>query len=193
MMTFLEAGLGVVGFRGLYEQPAYTVVERLPGGIEVRDYPVRVAAETDDDGNGRIAFPRLFRYITGNNTTGEKIEMTAPVSQRGEMIAMTVPVQSSKTGGTMRFFLPKDVVAKGPPAPLDSNVRIVTVPAERVAVLRFTGFADRDSVEAQNRILLDAVAKAAKSADGKPFLLTYDAPFTIPFLRRNEVAVDLKS
>ncbi len=179
-------------FADFYEQPPYTVVERLPGGIEVRDYPARVAAETDDDGNGQVAFPRLFRYITGNNTTGQKIEMTAPVSQRGQMIAMTVPVQSSKTGGTMRFFLPKEVVAKGPPAPLDPNVRIVTVPAERLAVLRFTGLPNRDNVEAHNRILLDALARAGKPADGKPFLLTYDAPFTIPFLRRNEVAVDLK-
>ena len=191
LMTFVEASHGVVGFRGLYEQPAYTVAERLPGGIEVRDYPVRVAVETDDAGGGQVAFPRLFRYITGNNSGGEKIEMTAPVSQRGEMIAMTVPVQSTKTGGVMRFFLPKDVVAKGPPAPLDPNVRIVTVPAERVAVLRFTGFADRSSVEAHNRLLLDGLAKAGKTVSGTPFLLTYDAPFTIPFLRRNEVAVDI--
>ena len=70
-------------------------------------------------------------------------------------------------------------------------MRIVTVPAERVAVLRFTGFADRSSVEAHNRLLLDGLAKAGKTVSGTPFLLTYDAPFTIPFLRRNEVAVDI--
>jgi hypothetical protein len=114
------------------------------------------------------------------------------VAQKGEMIAMTVPVQSSKQGGVMRFFLPADVVAKTPPQPLDPLVRIVTVPAERVAVLRFTGWANRDSVEAHNRLLLDALAKAGKTADGAPFLLTYDAPFTIPFLRRNEVAVAVR-
>ncbi|WP_428487529.1 SOUL family heme-binding protein [Rhodopila sp.] len=193
LMTFAEASLGVVGIRGLYEQPHYTVVERLPGSVEIRDYPKRVAAETDDDSGGSVAFPRLFRYITGNNTTGEKIEMTAPVSQRGEKIAMTVPVQSSKAGGVMRFFLPNDVVAKGAPKPLDPNVRIVTVPAEQLAVLRFTGWPDRASVEAHDRLLLQALAKAGKTADGKPFLLTYDAPFTIPFLRRNEVAVDISS
>lgn len=46
----------------------------------MRDYPARVVAETDDSKGGQVAFPRLFRYITGNNTTGEKISMTAPVS-----------------------------------------------------------------------------------------------------------------
>ncbi len=104
LMTFAEATLGVVGIRGLYEQPHYTVVERLPGSIEIRDYPARVAAESDDTEGGQVAFPRLFRYITGNNTSGEKIAMTAPVSQRGEMIAMTVPVQTRGQGGVMRFF-----------------------------------------------------------------------------------------
>lgn len=193
MLTFVEAGLGVVGFRGLYEQPPYTVVERLPGAVEVRDYPARVAAETDDIGGGREAFPRLFRYITGNNEASERIAMTAPVARqtRGQMIAMTIPVQSARTGGVMRFFLPKDLAANGPPRPLDPAVRIVTVPAQRVAVLRFSGSADAVTVSAHERMLLEALGKTARTPRDRPYLLTYDAPFTIPLFRRNEVAVDL--
>jgi hypothetical protein len=191
LMTLAEAGLGAIGIRSFYEQPPYTVVEQLPGGVEVRDYPARVAAETDDERDGAVAFGRLFRYITGNNLTGAKIGMTAPVAQRGSLIAMTVPVQSAMSGGVMRFFLPRDVVAAGPPAPLDPNVRIVTVPPERLAVRRFTGSLNRESVAAQDRLLLAALARAGRPAEGKPFLLTYDAPFTLPFLRRNEVAIDL--
>jgi hypothetical protein len=193
LMTFAEATLGVVGIRGLYEQPHYAVVGRLPGGIEARDYPARVAAETDDSKGGQVAFPRLFRYITGNNTTDEKISMTAPVSQRGEMIAMTVPVQRSRQGGVMRFFLLKEAVATTPPKSLDPNVRIVTVPAERVAALRFTGWINRASMEAHNRLLLEGLGTAGLKPQGQPFLLTYDAPFTIPFLRRNEVAVNVSA
>ncbi len=193
MLTFVEAGFGVVGFRGLYEQPRYTVVERLPGGVEVRDYAPRVAAETDDDEEGRKAFPRLFRYITGNNTGEAKVATTAPVAEqkRGEMIAMTVPVQTTKSGGVMRFFLPQEIAEKGPPVPLDPAVRIVRLPAKRVAVLRFSGAAGRDDVAAQERLLLEALARAARTPLGRPFLMTYDAPFTLPFLRRNEVAVEL--
>ncbi len=192
MMTFAEGLLGAVGIRGMYEQPPYTVVEHLPGGVEVRDYAARVAAETDDNRDGAAAFTRLFRYITGNNTTGEKIEMTAPVSQRGgALIAMTVPVQSTMSGGVMRFFLPRDVAANGPPAPLDRLVRIVTVPAERLAVLRFSGMLRRSNVDEHEQMLLTALSRAGRKPEGAPFLLTYDAPFTLPFLRRNEVAVDL--
>ncbi|MBV9654103.1 MAG: heme-binding protein [Acetobacteraceae bacterium] len=193
LMTFAEAGLGAIGIRGLYEQPPYTVVEHLPGDVEVRDYGPRVAAETDDAGDGAAAFNRLFRYITGNNRTGALIEMTAPVSQAGNRIAMTVPVQSSAGPGVMRFFLPRDAVAQGPPAPRDPAVRLVTVPAERLAVLRFSGIPHRTIVDERKQQLLAALSRAGRGASGQPFLLTYDAPFTVPFLRRNEVAVAITS
>lgn len=192
LMTFAEAGLGALGIRGVYEQPRYEIVERLPGNVEIRDYAPRVAVETDDPGDGREAFQRLFRYITGANAADEKIAMTAPVAQRGTMIAMTIPVQNASTDGTMRFFLPRDVVASGPPAPRDKAVRIVTVPAERLAALRFSGNPDKAEVARRDAALLDALAKAGRTPDGAPFLLTYDAPFTLPFVRRNEVAVRLR-
>ncbi len=187
LMTVAEAGLGAVGIRSFYEQPPYTVVEQLPGGVEVRDYAARVAAETDDERDGAVAFGRLFRYITGANQAGAKIAMTVPVQQSGQRIGQRIAM----TGGVMRFFLPRDVVASGPPAPLDPNVRIVTVPPERLAVRRFSGSLNREHVADQDRLLLAALARAGRTPEGKPFLLTYDAPFTLPFLRRNEVAVDL--
>jgi hypothetical protein len=112
------------------------------------------------------------------------------VAQEGKLIAMTVPAQSAVSGGVMRFFLPRGV-ADDPPAPRDPLVRIVRVPAERLAVRRFTGSIGRAAVEAQERLLLESLARAGRQAEGAPFLLTYDAPFTIPFLRRNEVAVVL--
>lgn len=199
LMTFAEAVLGVVGIRGLYEQPPYAVVRTVePGGLELRDYGARVAAETDDDGTGSAAFQRLFRYITGANASGERVAMTAPVAQtgahsaaRGRLIPMTVPVQSAGLdggAGAMRFFLPRRVAAEGPPAPTDPLVRIVTVPPMRVAVLRFSGWTSGARVAARKRALLDAASAAGLALSGEPFLLTYDAPFTLPFLRRNEVA-----
>jgi hypothetical protein len=197
LMTFAEAVLGVVGIRGLYEQPPYAVVRPAePGGIELRDYPARVAAETDDDGRRSAAFERLFRYITGANAAGERVAMTAPVQQtaRGELIAMTVPVQSAGrdgSAGVMRFFLPAKVAAEGPPAPTDPLVRIATAPAQRVAVLRFSGVPSGARVAEKKRTLAERVAAAGLSSVGEPFLLTYDAPFTLPFLRRNEVAVEV--
>ena len=196
LMTFTEALLGVVGIRGLYEQPRYTVERHLPGGIEIRDYAARVAAETADDGSGSAAFQRLFGYITGANATGARIAMTAPVAtpgaKPGRRIAMTVPVQTSPAGGTMRFFLPRRVAEAGAPVPRDPRVTIVTVPAERIATLRFSGLPTRARTEPRQAALLAALARAGIATDGAPYLLTYDAPFTLPFLRRNEAAVRLR-
>jgi hypothetical protein len=189
LLTFAEAGLGVFGIRTPYEQPPYAVMERLPGGVEVRDYAARAAVETDDPGGGSAAFQRLFRYITGANTAQAKVAMTVPVAQTGARVAMTVPVQSGS--GAMRFFLPAAVAKAGAPVPTDPLVRIVTVPAERLAVRRFSGIADPAAVAAQTRLLLEALARAGRPTEGTPILLTYDPPFALPFLRRNEVAVRL--
>jgi hypothetical protein len=199
LMTFAEAGLGVFGIRAAYEQPRYTVVQRLPGEVEIRDYAAREAVETDDTGDGSAAFQRLFRYITGANNGQTKVAMTVPVAQTGaravgataanQRVAMTVPVQTG--GGVMQFFLPQAVADRGAPAPTDPLVRLVTVPPQLLAVRQFSGIPDGAAVAAQGRLLQDALARAGRQTEGAPMLLTYDPPFTVPFLRRNEVAIRL--
>lgn len=191
LVTLLEAILGIFGVRALYEQPAYTVVERLDRGVEIRSYAPRRAVETDARGQGDgDAFGRLFRYITGANRAGERIAMTAPVESGGQRIAMTVPVEQAGTG-TMRFFLPRSVAAAGAPAPTEPGVRLVEVPAERIAALRFSGRLTPEVRAAQTRILAAVLAAAGRAPAGAPFVMGYDPPFAIPFLRRNEVAVRL--
>ena len=188
MLTFAEAAAGFVGIRSVYEQPHYAVVQHLGHAIEVRDYAPRLAVETDETGDGREAFMRLFRYITGENAGSEKIAMTAPVSRSGEKIAMTAPVQVTE-GGMMRFFLPQDVAANGAPNPLDPAVRLVRIPAQRIAAIRFSGVPDAGKAREMTQILLDTLRRSNIRTEGTPYQLTYDAPFTLPFVRRNEVAV----
>lgn len=199
LLTLVESVLGVFGIRALYEQPRYAVVEQLDRGVEVRSYEGRLAVETDARGQGDgEAFGRLFRYITGANAAGGRIAMTAPVEAGGQRIAMTVPVEQGQgegqgkgTGGTMRFFLPREVAQAGAPEPTEAGVRLVTVPPERIAALRFSGRATPEVRTEQERILADVLAKAARTAQGPTFFMGYDPPFAIPFLRRNEVAVRL--
>jgi hypothetical protein len=193
LLTLVESVLGVFGVRALYEQPRYAVVEQLDRGVEIRSYEGRLAVETDARGQGDgEAFGRLFRYITGANGTGGRIAMTAPVEAGGQRIAMTVPVEQGQ-GGTMRFFLPREVAEAGAPEPTEAGVRLVTVPRERIAALRFSGRATPEVRTEQERILADVLAKAARQTDGPTFFMGYDPPFAIPFLRRNEVAVRLAS
>lgn len=191
LVTLVEAALGIFGVRALYEQPAYTVVARLDRGVEIRSYAPRLAVETDALGQGDGgAFGRLFRYITGANRAGDRIAMTAPVESGGRRLAATVPVERDGTG-TMRFFLPRAVAAAGTPAPTEPGVRLVEVPAELVAALRFSGRLTPEARAAQAGILAAVLAAAGRAPAGAPFVMGYDPPFAIPFLRRNEVAVRL--
>lgn len=190
-VTFVESILGIFGVRALYEQPRYAVVERLDRGVEIRRYDERLAVETDARGQGDgEAFGRLFRYITGANDKAGRIAMTAPVEAGGQRIAMTVPVEQG-TGGTMRFFLPRTVAEAGAPVPTEPGVRLVKVPPERIAALQFSGRLTPQSRAEQERILTEVLAAASRRPDGPPFFMGYDPPFSIPFLRRNEVAVRL--
>ncbi|MCJ2049347.1 SOUL family heme-binding protein [Methylobacterium sp. J-070] len=193
LVTLIESVLGIFGVRTLYEQPRYHVVERLDHGVEIRAYAPRLAVETDARGQGDgAAFGRLFRYITGANRAGSRIAMTAPVETAGRRIAMTVPVEQG-ADGTMRFFLPRKVAEAGAPEPTEAGVRLVAVPAERVAALRFSGRLTPAARAEQEGILMRVLAAAGLTAGEAPMFMGYDPPFALPFLRRNEVAVRLGS
>lgn len=191
LVTFMESVLSVVGVRATYEQPRYAVVEQLDNGVEIRAYESRMAVETSATGQqDGAAFGRLFRYITGANAGGTRISMTAPVESRGRLIAMTVPVEQGAEG-TTRFYLPQEVANAGAPEPLEPGVRLIRVPAERIAAVRFSGRPTPEARETQAELLSKTLEKAGRKPSGPPFFMGYDPPFTVPILRRNEVAVRL--
>ena len=193
----LEALIGVFGIR-LYEEPRYEVINRIADGGEIRRYGPRLAAEVELPVTGKAgrdeAFRLLFAYIAGaNHPTGPgnaRIAMTVPVEVRDkERIAMTVPVQASEAYGALRmqFFLPAKYDRDSAPKPADSRVRLVTVPGETIAILRFSGSGD-DFAERQSELI--AILRGSQwRPTGAPYALNYDAPFTLPLLRRNEAAV----
>lgn len=193
LVTLLESALSVVGIRATYEQPRYAVVEQLDRGVEIRAYDERVAVETDAKGQrDGEAFGRLFRYITGANAGNSHIAMTAPVETRGRLIAMTVPVEQGARG-TLRFYLPRKVAVAGAPEPTEVGVRLVRIPPERMAVLRFSGSASPEAREEQVHILEQVLGAGGRKPAGASFFMGYDPPFSVPFMRRNEVAMRLSA
>ncbi len=192
----VDAGGSIVGIRSGTAEPPFTVARRL-GEVEIRRYGPRIAAETsveaDEEPARNEGFRRLARYIFGGNTATTKIAMTAPVAaQRGEKIAMTAPVATRRgTSGdwVIRFFMPAEYSLDTLPTPDDDRVRLVTVPAESVAVLRFSGVASPEAVAARTDELLGALGTAGVATTGDPVTWFYDPPWTLPFRRRNEVAV----
>jgi hypothetical protein len=158
------------------------------GEIEFRQYPSLVLATTDNSQND-AGFNLLFAYISGSNKARDKIPMTAPVIT-SQKIPMTSPVVTNAT--SMSFVLPAGKTREETPDPLDSRVRIVTLPEREVAVIRFTGYASPQEVDAVTVRLQDGLKKGGIETVGQPFLMRYDTPWMPGFLRRNEVGIEIK-
>ncbi|WP_442932114.1 SOUL family heme-binding protein [Mycobacterium sp. 050134] len=194
----VESVLAVGGIRVGLEEPKFTR-RPLTDTMEIRWYGPRIAAETtvadDENGARSVGFRRLAGYIFGGNHSDRTISMTAPVTQRprrGESIAMTAPVvQSARAdkGWAIRFFMPAKWTLETLPTPNDDQVRLVTVPPETVAVLRFSGDWSPKAVARRTNELLKTLRDKGIEPTGEPETWFYDPPWTLPMRRRNEIAV----
>ena len=194
------------------EEPAFDVLER-DDRIELRAYAPLVVAETLVDGDLSTASSRGFRaiasYIFGANRSvrgaegSEKIAMTAPVvvEPASQRIAMTAPVTVEPQGSAaltdanrwrVQFVMPKGSQLATLPRPDDPAVTLREVPGAQRAVLRFSGFAGEDKVSALTTELRAWIGARALTEVGAPQLARYDPPWTLPFLRRNEVMIEVR-
>lgn len=184
------------------EEPDYTLVLR-DGRFEVREYPLLVVAETVVTGPreraANAAFDRLAGYIFGGNAPRERIAMTAPVTQRatrGERIAMTAPVTQSPAGEdrwVVQFIMPAGRTLADLPAPLADTVQLREEPSRRMAVIRFSGAPSERDLDARRTQLMAQIAERGLFADEATLTYAfYDPPWTLPFMRRNEVMVSLR-
>ena len=182
------------------ETPAYKVVVH-DGAFEVRDYPVLVVAEVTVDGDQKEAANKGFRllagYIFGANKKRQSIAMTAPVAQQAvsEKIAMTAPVaQTQSSAGTwvVRFTMPSSWSLQTLPVPDDSRVKLRNTEPARFAVLRFSGLAQPQDVETKSSELLSLAKSHDLHAIGPVSLAQYNPPWTLWFMRRNEVMVEVE-
>lgn len=182
--------------RFLLEKPEYTRIGRL-NGLELREYEPRVVAETvvaealDWDTARSEGFRRLAGYIFGNN---ERVRWRARKAWRGdhERLPMTAPVtmSASLAGYVVSFGMPRGR-ASDLPVPTDANVTIRTDQGGRVAVLRFRGPYDPELVANKEAELVLRAREAGLEIVGEPTFAGYDAPSTLPFLRRVEVWVPI--
>jgi hypothetical protein len=182
-----------------YEEAKYTVIMR-DGSFELRQYEPHIVAETivegDFDGAGNEGFRRLFKYISGENQKKQAISMTAPVSQdaNSEKIAMTAPVNQERTGAQWRiaFLMPSEYTMETLPQPLDPKVLLKKLPAHRMAAITYSGTWSKKRYE-EKKALLDAfIQKQNWRPLGEPVFARYNSPFTLWFLRRNEVMVPVE-
>jgi len=182
------------------EQPSYTVVYTA-GDIEYRQYEPYLVAETviEQGANyqaaGNEGFRRLFRYITGSNQGRAKIAMTAPVAQApaSEKIAMTAPVAQTRSGDAWRvaFMLPTRYTLDTAPQPTDPRVQIVQMPGRLMAVLRYSGRWTEKNYVRKQTTLSRAIELADVGTSGDFESALYNPPYMPPFMRRNEVMIEV--
>ena len=179
------------------ETPDYEVL-RKSDNIEIRLYGPMIVAETAVEGAHGDAISRGFRiiadYIFGNNLSSDKVAMTAPVTQQSnQSIAMTAPVSQQSEGAVsnVRFVMPSKYTMETLPKPVNPKVVLIEVPAKRFATIRFSGFAGQKSLDRQTAQLREYVSEQGLTSVNTPQYAFYNAPWTLPFMRRNEVMIEL--
>ena len=164
----------IIGFKVMaYEEANYKVVKQNKV-YEIRKYSDRLAIEAITSNEGS-SFRKLFNYISGNNENKEEISMTTPVTQIEKKGSMT-----------MQFYLPSKFNKNNTPSPFNSDIKILNIKGGYYAVIKYSGRASDKNFIKHKDILKNELKKNNISILSSPIKATYDKPFTLPMLRRNE-------
>lgn len=185
------------------EEPEFEILLMTPD-YEVRSYAPYLVAEVDVHGSfskfKAEAFRILAAYIFGENESGAKMEMTAPVDSRSEgrgtQMAMAAPVTSSapdtqRDTYTYGFIMERKYTMETIPKPKDSRVQLRFRDPRIAAVRRYSGRWTEENYRQNESELLTALAADGVELRGEPILARYNSPFTPWFLRRNEVMIEV--
>jgi hypothetical protein len=184
------------------EEPQFTVLEKT-APFELRSYAPMILAEVQVEGDLDEASSQGFRliaaYIFGQNQVSEKIAMTAPVAVEEQLpksakIAMTAPVNIEANSGkwTVSFVMPSEYTMESLPKPLNPKVQIRQIPAVKRAVINFSGFYNENKVAERTLELEQWMKTRNLQPISAPKFARYNPPWTLPFLRRNEIMIDVR-
>ena len=147
---------------------------------EIRKYSDRLVIETETS-NQNSSFRKLFNYISGSNEKNQEIKMTAPVTQ------------IEKNGNmTMQFYLPSEFDESNVPNPSNSEVKILNMKGGYFAAITYSGRASDKNFLKHKEILKNQLKEDNITILSPPIRATYNSPFTLPMLRRNEVMFEIE-
>ena len=179
------------------EKPDYKVIQT-ERNIEIRQYEPMIIAEVEVDGKREDAIREGFRliadYIFGNNTVQRDIAMTAPVQQQeSQKIAMTAPVQQQSTGRSWQisFVMPSKYSMETLPQPKNDRVRLKEIMTKKFVVIKFSGTNSNENVTEHENQLMNYIEANQIEIIDSPKYAFYNAPWTLPFMRRNEVMIEI--
>ena len=162
------------------EEVKYTIIVKNKL-YEIREYSDRLVIETKTSDQSS-SFRKLFKYISGNNKDKKEIKMTTPVTQ------------TEKNGNmTMQFYMPAEFDESNVPDPNNSEVKVLNIKGGYYAAIKYSGRASDGNYVKHKDILEDQLKKDEISIISKPIRATYNSPFTLPMLRRNEVMFKIET
>jgi len=188
------------------EEPKFFIIEKSEP-FELRDYAPQLIAEVKVEGDLDTASSQGFRliaaFIFGQNKVSEKISMTVPVgieASQSTKIAMTVPVgiEPSKDSATgvnqwvFSFVMPSEYTMATLPKPLNPLVTIRELPAQKRAAIIFSGFNNEAKVLEKTKALEEWIKSKQWQAIGAPQFARYNPPWSLPFMRRNEILITVR-
>lgn len=183
------------------ETPKYKVLKK-EGNCELRQYDAYITASVEVGGKDYSAatnqgFGYIADYIFGNNTKKDSISMTAPVLQEAkpvsEKIAMTAPVVTTKNEHVYKisFVMPSKYTLRTLPQPNNHKVVLTEVPSFRAAVLSFSGFVNEKTINKKTEELKNWIKEQKIKTTGLVQTARYNPPWTLWFLRRNEIIMQV--
>ena len=125
--------------------------------------------------------------------------MTAPVTiedqaAKSAKIAMTAPVGIESNAGQwiVSFVMPAEYTMETIPKPINTQVQLRQIPAIKKAVISFSGFYNSQKVADKTLELKEWMNARNLKGVGEPNFARYNPPWTLPFMRRNEVLINLQ-
>ena len=160
------------------EEQTYELIQ-IKSNFEIRYYPPAMMAEYNSQGDSSSGFGSLFRYISGSNASGTKINMTTPVH-----------MEKQDKGNIMAFVLPKKFNPENTPIPKENKVTVYQAQGGYYASIQYSGYTNTSKEKKYTTVLILNLKEEGIKITGSPRVLVYDAPYKF-INRRNEVLIPI--
>ena len=148
--------------------------------FEIRFYPAALKAKVISTRNSNGNFYKLFQFISGNNSKGEKIEMTTPDYMKED-----------NNSNTMEFVMPSSFNMESISKPNDESIEIYESKAKYFACVRYGGYSNSGKFKTHSKKLIEKLSELNIKTIGDLFYVSYNSPYKV-FNRRNEVMVEIE-
>ncbi len=193
LILLLSAGAFIRQHMSNVETPKYSVLKK-DNDIEIREYPTLLVAQTQKPGERDVAISEGFRtladYIFGNNQASKNTAGESP----SEKIAMTAPVIQQKRDNewVILFVMPSKFNESNIPQPMNKEVAIQTRSKTKYIVIQFSGTTSKSNLDNNLNKLNEFIESNKIKTKGAPIFAFYNPPWTLPFLRRNEIWFEIE-